>query len=85
MTLLLSPGSLTMKTIEIRIQKKWRCSPKKRGQHLHYCGNCVTRGPIYCRARVTFHNFAETNALEFLLTGQALKSGRMIGLAMLVD
>ena len=47
--------------------------------------DCATRRPIHDQARVTFHNFTEVNFRDFLLTGQTFKSGRMIGLAKLVD
>ena len=41
---------------------------KKKSQHLHCCRDCVARSPIYRQARVTFHNFAEVNFRDFLLT-----------------
>ena len=60
--LLLSPDSLPIIIINIRIQKEVGLSSKKKKlQHLYYCRDCVTRGSIYRQARVTFHNFTEVN------------------------
>ena len=52
----------------------WRCSSKK-VQHLYCCRDCVTRGPIQRQTRVTFHNFAEVNFRDFLLTGTDVQIG----------
>ena len=43
-------------------------SSEKKGQHLYCYRDCVTRGPIHRQARVNFHNFAEVNWRDFLLT-----------------
>ena len=42
---------------------------RKKSQHLYYCRDCVTRGPIHRQARVTFHNLTEVNLRDFLPTG----------------
>ena len=55
--------SLTLTVIKIRIQKEMVV-----GQHLFCYRDCVSRDPIHCQTRVTFHNFAEVHFRDFLLT-----------------
>ena len=50
-------------------------SIKRKGQHLHCCRDCVTRGPDHRQAEVTFGNFAEENLRYFLQTGADVQIG----------
>ena len=43
--------------------------PPKKVQHLCCFRDCVTRGLILRQAGVTFHNSAEVDFRDFLLTG----------------
>ena len=42
--------------IYLKFHLQWRCTPKKKGQHLLSCSFCVTFGPNRHRARVPCHN-----------------------------
>ena len=48
---------------------------KKKGQRLYCCRYCAIHGPIHHEAKMTFHNFAEVNFRDFLLTGTGVEIG----------
>ena len=72
--ILLSPESLTIKIIEIRIEKNGSVLPKKKSTPV-IAAVVSLAVQFIIRARVTYHNFAEVNFRDFLPTGTDLGIG----------